>query len=181
MSSIKELSAKSKDIFSKTSLSPKEKKVILTVTSKGKKNISYAKNLAGRVDYIKKALKSPKYSKLSVEEKKYYALLPARFQQKAMKKRYGRNEILESTNYLNQARMKAMLKETSIPKNNKEMLMNEASYARRFSKVTGVTMKNLEQAIKELHKFYKSGGSKNNINARAGIIRKGKKASNFLK
>ena len=178
MSSIKELSAKSKDIFSKTSLSPKEKKVILTVTSKGKKNISYAKNLAGRVDYIKKALKSPKYSKLTVEEKKYYALLPARFQQKAMKKRYGRKEILQPKDYLNQAQMKAMLKKTSLPQNNKTMLMNEASYTRLFS---GQTIKKLEHAIKELHKFYKSGGSKNNINARAGIIRGGKKASNILK
>jgi hypothetical protein len=181
MSSIKELSAKSKDIFSKTSLSPKEKKVILTVTSKGKKNISYAKNLAGRVDYIKKALKNPKYSKLSVEEKKYYALLPARFQQKAMKKRYGKNRILPPQDYLNQAQMKAMLKKTSLPQNNKTMLMNQASYTSIFSKTTGVTIKKLEMAIQELHKFYNRGGSKSNANARNQIIRKGKKASNFLK
>ena len=43
MSSVKELSAKSKDIFAGTSLSPRERQSILRDTSYLRKNMSFAK------------------------------------------------------------------------------------------------------------------------------------------
>ena len=76
MSSVKELSAKSKDIFAGTSLSPKEKKAIIMVASKSKGSppIPLAQSLAKQANEIKTKLKSRKYSKLTAQEKQYYTL-----------------------------------------------------------------------------------------------------------
>ena len=182
MSSVKELSAKSKDIFAGTSLSPRERQSILRDTSYLKKNMSFAKKMAQQSHKIKQSLKSPKYSKLTAEEKKYYALLPIRqFRKQSFKVgRYNRAEILKPKDYLDQAKMKVMLRNSGLPNRNKEELMGASAYTRRYRNIN-----ELKQIIKELQKFYKyinQSLPQSNINKkRMNILRRGKKANNVLK
>ena len=184
MSSVKELSAKSKDIFAGTSLSPRERQSILRDTSYLKKNMSFAKKMAQQSHKIKQSLKSPKYSKLTAEEKKYYALLPIRqFRKRSFKIGLGEfnmAEILKPKDYLDQAKMKVMLRNSGLPNRNKEELMGASAYTRRYRNIN-----ELKQIIKELHKFYKyinQSLPQSNINKkRMNILRRGKKANNVLK
>ena len=184
MSSVKELSAKSKDIFEGTSLSPREKQSILRDTSYLRKNMSFAKTMAQQSHKIKQRLKNPKYSKLTAEEKKYYTLLPIRqFRKQSFKRglgQYNRAKILEPKDYLDQAKMKVALKNSGLPNRNKKELMGASKYTRSSDGI-----KKLKETIKELQKFYKyinqSSTQINKNNARLNILRLGKKANNVLK
>ena len=182
MSSVKELSAKSKDIFVGTSLSPREKQTILRDTSYLKKNMSFAKTMAQQSHKIKQSLKSPKYSKLTAEEKKYYALLPIRQFRKQSFKIGGFNmaEILRPKDYLDQAKMKVALRNSGLPNRNKKELMGSSKGTRYFRNIN-----ELKETIKELQKFYKyinqSSPQINKNKARLNILRRGKKANNVLK
>ena len=184
MSSVKELSAKSKDIFAGTSLSPRERQSILRDTSYLKKNMSFAKKMAQQSHKIKQSLKSPKYSKLTAEEKKYYALLPIRqFRKRSFKRGLGEfnmAEILKPKDYLDQAKMKVMLRNSGLPNRNKKALMGASTYTRSYKDIN-----ELKKIIKELHKFYKyinQSLPQSNINKkRMNILRRGKKANNVLK
>ena len=184
MSSVKELSAKSKDIFAGTSLSPRERQSILRDTSYLRKNMSFAKKMAQQSHKIKQSLKSPKYNKLTAEEKKYYALLPIRqFRKQSFKVgRYNRAEILKPKDYLDQAKMKVMLRNSGLPNRNKKSLMGASSVLRAGFRKGG--MSDLKQIIKELQKFYKyvnqSLPQANKNKARLNIYG-GKKANNVLK
>ena len=181
MSSVKELSAKSKDIFAGTSLSPRERQSILRDTSYLKKNMSFAKKMAQQSHKIKQSLKSPKYSKLTAEEKKYYALLPIRqFRKQSFKVgRYNRAEILKPKDYLDQAKMKVMLRNSGLPNRNKKALMGASKATRTFRSID-----ELKQTLKEIQKFYKyvnqSLPQANKNKARLNIYG-GKKANNVLK
>ena len=181
MSSVKELSAKSKDIFAGTSLSPRERQSILRDTSYLKKNMSFAKTMAQQSHKIKQSLKSPKYSKLTAEEKKYYALLPIRqFRKQSFHRLGNRAQILKPKDYLDQAKMKVALRNSGLPNRNKKELMGASKSTRYFEDIN-----ELKKIIKELQKFYKyinqSSPQINKNKARLNILRRGKKANNVLK
>ena len=182
MSSVKELSAKSKDIFVGTSLSPREKQSILRDTSYLQKNMSFAKTMAQQSHKIKQSLKSPKYSKLTAEEKKYYTLLPIRqFRKQSFKVGgYNRAEILKPKDYLDQAKMKLALRNSGLSNRNKKELMGASKSTRYFEDIN-----ELKKIIKELQKLYKyinqSLPQANKNKSRLNILRRGKKANNVLK